>query len=283
MQPMAWTDLEVFLGVHRHGSHARAARALGVDPTTVGRRLVALEQALGATLFERTRTGLRATAAGLALLPRAERVEAELVAAARELSGADEQVRGAVRLTAADGLLHYVLIPALPALRAAYPELKIELRADTRVLDLARREADVAIRLTRPTERGLVARRLGEARFGLYASGAYLERRGTPRSVADLEGHDGIGFEPELDRLPQYRLLAHAAPALRSVMRANTTALQVAACLHGLGVALLPAYVAAQLSELRPGLPRLAPMPRELWSVVRSWKSLVLRASRFLR
>jgi DNA-binding transcriptional LysR family regulator len=265
--PMPWSDLEAFLAVAREGSHAKAGKALGVDPTTVGRRLAALEGELGARLFDRTPAGLVPTSAGRALVPRAERVEAELVAAARELSGADTRARGAVRLTSGDGVVRYVLVPALASLRAEHPALEVELRAETRMLDLSRREADVAVRLVRPKEPGLVARRLGAMAFGLFASQAYLSRRGTPRSTRDLAGHDWIGFEPALDRLPQNRWLAREVPGARRVVRANTTAVQVAACAEGLGLALFPLFVAPHEPRLVHVLPHVGPPAREAWAV----------------
>jgi DNA-binding transcriptional LysR family regulator len=264
---MPWSDLEVFLTVARNGSHARAGKALGVDPTTVGRRLAALEAELGARLFDRTPSGLVPTAAARALLPRAERIEAELFAAARELSGADRQASGSVRVTGGDGLLHYVLVPALAELRARHPALEIELRGDTRVLDLSRREADVAVRLVRPKEPGLAARRLGAMGFGIYASQAWLERRGAPRAVRDLATHEWIGFEAALDGLPQNRWLAREVPGLRYAVRANTTAAQVRACVSGLGVGLFPVFVEPAEPRLVRLLPRVAPPPRDLWAV----------------
>lgn len=265
---MLGIDLEVFLAVARGGSHAKAGKLLSVDATTVGRRLGALERALGAKLFQRDATGLSATAAGRALLPRAERVEAELSAAARELQGRDARVTGTVRITGGDGLVHDVLVPLLPALLRAHPGLSVELRADTRTLDLSRREADVALRLSRPREAGLVARKLAAVPFGLYASPEYLVRRGTPRSLADLSSHDFVAFEPELDRLPQNRWLTDTVGDLRPVVRANTTVVQTAACVAGLGIALFPTFVARREARLVRVLAGAPTPSRDLYAVV---------------
>lgn len=265
---LTWDDLRIFLAIHRRGSHGGAARLLGVVPTTIGRRLAALEAALGARLFDRTPTGLVATAEGAALLPRAERAEAEILAAQRELGGADARLSGPVRITASDGLLHYVLIPALAELRRKHPGITVELRADTRALDLSRREADVAVRLARPTEPALVGRRFGALEFGLYASPEYLERRGTPRALADLALHDLVGFDASLDELPQVRWLAKKLARPRWVVRATTTLAQVAACAEGLGIALLGTFVAAREPRLVPVLPAVQPPPRDAWVVV---------------
>ncbi len=267
---MAWDDFQVFLAVHRTGSHARAGRALGVDPTTIGRRLATLEAGLGARLFDRTPAGLVATPVAQALVPRLARVEAELLAAEHELRGADTRIDGPVRITASDGLVRYVLVPALVPLRRRHPGLAIELGTDTRTLDLSRREADVAVRLVRPTEPALVARKLGAMAFSLHASRAYLERSGTPRSTAELERHDWIGFESALDRLPQVTWLRRTVPRLRYAIRANTTAIHVAACTAGHGIALLPSFIAAHEPDLVPVLPRLAGPTRDLWAVAHS-------------
>lgn len=263
----SWDDLRVFLAVHRRSSHAAAGRELGVDATTIGRRLGALERSLGARLFDRTPSGLAPTEAGAALFARAERIEAEVLASEREIRGTDARLTGAVRVTAGDGLVHYVLVPALAELRRTHPGISVELRADTRSLDLSRREADVAVRLSRPREPSLVARRLGAMRFGLYAGRAYLARRGAPRTAGDLADHDFVGFEASLDDLPQVRWLRRAVPAVRWAVRASTTTAQVLACAEGLGVALLPTFAAAD-ARLVPLLPRLACPSREAWIVV---------------
>lgn len=264
----SWDDLRFFLAVHRRGSHAAASRELRVDPTTIGRRLGALERSLGARLFDRTPAGLAPTEAGAALFARAERIEAEVLASEREIRGADARLTGHVRVTAGDGLIHYVLVPALAELRRTHPGISIELRSDTRALDLSRREADVAVRLSRPREPSLVARRLGPMRFGLYAARAYLDRRASPRSAADLADHDFIGFEAALDDIPQVRWLRRTVPGIRWVVRASTTTAQVLACAAGYGVALLATFTEAADPRLVRVLPRLACPSRDAWLVV---------------
>jgi DNA-binding transcriptional LysR family regulator len=267
---MLWDDLRVFLAVHRLGSHKAAARWLGVDATTVGRRIGALEVALGARLFMRTPERSQATGAGLKLVPRAERMEAEALELERELQADDSRLEGSLRVTAADGLVNYVLLPALAGFRREHPLLNVELRADLRALDLSRREADVAIRLFRPKEPALVARRFSEVSFALYASDAYLERRGTPRRKDALSAHDFIGADVSLDDLPHSKWLRRTFPKARYVIRANSTTAQTLACLEGHGIALLPSFVAAREPKLRPVLPRLAGPNREMWIVTHS-------------
>jgi len=264
---MVWDDLRVFLAVHRLGSYKSAARALGVDATTVGRRIGTLETALGTRLFLRTPDRLQSTAAGLKLVPRAERMEAEALELERELQADDSKLEGSVRVTAPDGFVQYILLPALSRFRREHPRLCIEFRADVRVLDLSRREADVAVRLFRPKEPALVARRLGELRFALFASEAYLERRAAPRKLSALAAHDFIGADASLDDLPHAKWLRRAIPKARYALRANSTTAQALACTEGHGIALLPTFVAAREPKLLPVLPRLAGPTREVWAV----------------
>jgi DNA-binding transcriptional LysR family regulator len=268
MQPMLdWDDLRIFLAVHRQGAHGAAARALGVDPTTVGRRLGALEAALGVRLFVRTRAGLAATDEGARLYAHAERVEAEVVASERELGDARSALEGTVRLTAGDGIISYVLVPALGELLARHPALCVELRGEYRTVDLSRREADIALRFARPKAGALVSRRLGLARFGLFASESYLLRRGRPTREEALAEHDLIAYETGLDETaPMVWLRRRARGRLR--IRSSTTAAMVAACVAGQGIAI--AIEAAMRNQ--PGivhvLPRADIPSRDVWGVV---------------
>jgi DNA-binding transcriptional LysR family regulator len=267
MPPVIWDDLRVFLAVHRSGSHKRAGRMLGVAPTTVGRRIAALESALGVRVFLRTPERLQITAAGSKLVAHAERMEAQASDLERELSAADSRLEGSLRITAGDALVQYVLLPKLAELRREHPQLVFELRADTRMLDLSRREADLAVRLVRPKEPALIARRLGDMPMSLFASQDYLDRRGTPRALAALAAHDWIGFDASLDDLPQTKWLRRSVPEPRYVVRANTMSAQVTACAQGHGIALLPSFVAPREPQLRRLMPRLVGPSRELWAV----------------
>lgn len=267
VQLMNWDDLRFFLALSRAGSYKGAARDQRVDATTVGRRIAALEGALGVKLFARGPERAVPTAAGRALLPRAERVEAEIFATRRELESADERVEGSLRVTAGDGIVNYVLVPALPALTRRYPELSLELRGDTRALDLSRSEADMALRLFRPRERSLVVRRLAVCTFNLFASQSYLERFGAPRAVEALSQHAFVGFDASLDEAPQVTWLRGLVRKPRYTVRANTTTTQVLACAEGQGIALLPSYVQVHEQRLQRLLPRLVCPSRTLYSV----------------
>jgi DNA-binding transcriptional LysR family regulator len=263
---MQWDDLRIFLAVQRGGSHAAAARLVSVDASTIGRRLSALESALGARLFDRTPRGLFTSEAGTELLQRAERVEAEVLAAERALRGADARTGGKVRVTASDGLVTHVLLPRLGTLRRAHPELELELQVENRSLDLSRREADVALRLFRPRQPNLVARRLGAIRFGLYAAASYLETHKSPQRQSELKSHEFVVFDPGFET-PEARWLKKTLPVQRVGLRVNTTGALATACAEGHGLALLPTFVVAHDARLVPVLPRLSVPPRDVWAV----------------
>jgi DNA-binding transcriptional LysR family regulator len=262
-----WDDLRVALAVHRGRTLAAAGRMLGVDATTVGRRLTALEGALGARLFDRTPEGFTPTDAGRRAIAIAERTEDGVTDLARAVGGADARIEGTVRLTAGDGMLANVLVPALPVLLARHPGLRLELLAATRAYDLARREADLAVRLFRPREPALVTRRLADLPYGLYASPSYVARRGAPLRVSDLEKHDLLGFDASLERTPEMRWLLDRVPEDRFVARCSTTPVLVAACRAGLGIMACATPIAASEPELVRVLPRAALPAREAWAV----------------
>jgi DNA-binding transcriptional LysR family regulator len=264
---MPWEDFRTFLAVAREGSHAAAGRALRVDPTTVGRRVAALERALGARLFARTADGLRKTDAGERLLPRAERMEAEALAAERELAGDDASPEGSVRITGSDGLLDYVVVPGVSELLRSSARLVLSVRAETRILDLSRREADVALRLVAPKEPTLVARRVGSMTFGVFAAQALLDRVGRPRRLDDLRTQAFVGFDAEHAGLSSMRWLEKRVAPQRFTLRATTTSAQVRACRAGLGFALLPRFVAPHEPGLVQVLEHVAGPAREIWIV----------------
>jgi DNA-binding transcriptional LysR family regulator len=262
----SWDDLRVFLAVYRRASHAAAARMLRVDATTVGRRIGALEAALGSRLFARTPAGLTPTAAALALLPCAERMESEMLSAERAIAGSDERVEGDVCITAPDGTTTFILIPALASLRARHPALRPELVADSRALDLVRREADVAVRFFRPREDSLVVQRIGTITYALYAGESYLARRGRPRNQRELASHDWVGYGSALGR-PQPAWLRRLAPREKFVARVNTTTALVAACAAGYGLTVLGTMIAEHDPRLIRVLPRLTISKDDIWAV----------------
>lgn len=256
-----WEALRYFLEARRQRSLSQAARCLGVDHTTVSRRIAALERSVGASLFDRTPRGWEPTPAGEALLSRAERVEEAVLALERSLlPGAED--RGSVRIATTQQVATSVIVPALPALRARHPGIVVELVADNRSQSLARREADLAVRFGRPRDAGLVARKLGALAHAFYGA-----RAGRASGALDAEG-PFIGYGEALAQLEHERWLDEVLPGRTVVFRANTFASVMAAARAGVGVALLPCFAA----DPDPGLVRLSsslsPPTRELWLVV---------------
>ena len=262
--PLDWGNLRFFLELVRTGSLSGAARRLSVDRNTVARRVAALEEEIGLALFERGPQGWGRTPAGQELAELAGRVEEDVLALARHVDARDRAPSGTVRLTTAAHLAVNLLVPGVPALRERHPGLVLEIAADQRNFDLTRREADLALRLGRPRDAGLVTRKLSDVGFCFYASRSYLAGR---RGGVDFAHDAFIGFDDSLASAPQERWLARLAPDRRVVFRSNSTAsLQVAARL-GVGVAMLPCY----LAEPDPALSRLEgprPVDHELWLLV---------------
>lgn len=266
MQGLNWNDLRCVLAVARGGTLAAAARQLGVDETTVARRLAATEAALAARLFGRVATGrLKATPAGELAIGRAQRVEREVGELAAAIGGDDRTVAGSVSVTAVPILVHHVLVPALPQLRARYPALCLELTAEPRNVSLSTGEADIALRLARPSREAgaaVLARRVGTLQFAVYVP------RACPPGAEDRL--PWVGYTPAMAQLPQAGWLA-AIAARRGDLTPPITVGDAETVLHalraGLGRSLLPCAVADRLPELRRHtLPGHPPLPaREIW------------------
>jgi DNA-binding transcriptional LysR family regulator len=233
-----WNDLKAFLAVARGGSTLAAAKALGVNQTTVARRIEGLEADLGLRLFDRGQTGSRLTEAGRDLMAEAEKVER-----ASETFGARAQAHrrglaGTIRLTATEIIANNSLMPALAEFRKLYPEVQVDLVISDKALDIQGGEADVAIRsgqVLPPSD--LIARKLHEYDFALYCSRDYARQRGAPARLEDLKDHDLIGGDAELAEWPgmvwMFRQAGGKAPAARS----NTMGNLFHAVRAGLGIA----------------------------------------------
>src|SRR5262245_42532558 len=264
-----WDDLRYFLAVHRAQTLARAASALRINATTVGRRLQSLEEHAGARLFDRTPEGYVLTPAGRDLLPRAERMEAEARALEREISGADQRLEGKVRLSVTEMLGTRFIAPHLPEFAARYPEITIDLNCTNRPVSLGRREADIALRLAKPHEDNLVIRKLGAINLALYASPTYLDEHGTPRRPdTALSGHRAILFADSRAFAIENAWYEARLDGAQVVMRSDSVSSIYSATVAGLGIALLPRVVA----DADPSLVRVptksAPEPRVIWQAV---------------
>lgn len=255
MQDPDWNDMRFVLALARTGRLAAAARRLGVDDTTVARRVAAAERALGAPLFLRARDGRRElTGEGLAILPHAERMEAEaerLAAAAKGAAAAP----GTVRITATPIIANRLITPASPPFLAAHPELTIALLPDGRDYDLARREADLAIRLARPRKGGgeVKARRVGALGHGVF------------RAASGDPDPPWIAYEEASGHLPQAKWMAQIGAAPLAPLRVSDAETALEAAASGLGQAVLPLAVAVgdrRLKRVDIGAP---PPSRDVW------------------
>ena len=260
-----WTLYRTFLAVLRDGSLSAAARTLGLTQPTVGRQVEALEQALGLALFTRSLHGLAPTEAALELRPHAEALEASSDALLRAASGRGQDWRGTVRVTASEIIGGEVLPAIIGKLQDAHPGLVIELVLSNRVEDLLRRDADIAVRMVRPTQGPLVARHIGQVRLGLFAHRDYLRRHGTPKKLDDLSGHRMIGYDRETAFTRDVR--ARGVPLNRDMFTLRTDndlaalAAMRAAC--GIGVCQLP--LAARKPALVHVLPEAFKFPLDIW------------------
>jgi DNA-binding transcriptional LysR family regulator len=253
---MNWDDLRFVLALHKAGSLARAARELRVDHTTVGRRIEAVESDLGVRLFTRTTTGYVPTAEAERLLPDIEQVEAAVLSLERGAHASHDSLEGSVRITSGETFGACYLAPRLAAFGREHPGLTIELVTGGEVLDLARREADVAVRFFRSQHESLVVRRVAELAHALYASDDYLARRPL-QSADELHEHAILTTTPGpnvVEAAWMDRITLGARPAFVS----NLTTALVAAARAGAGIAVLPRY----LGDPEPTLRRL-PMPDE--------------------
>jgi DNA-binding transcriptional LysR family regulator len=262
---LEWNDLRFLLAVQRARTLSAAARKLGCDQTTVGRRLDALEQALDRRLFRRTPEGYFPTSEGELALARAERIEDEVMAMEREISGRDERPQGQVRLTTWESMGQHFLAQRLASFRQRYPDIELSLNMDNRPLNLSRREADLALRPGKPAQQELQVRKIGEVVAGLYAAPSYLKKRGEPRTVAELSGHDIVDDE---DRNYRLSLWLHGImkPG-RVTLRSDSSMVQATAAAGGAGIAVLFCYV----GDAHRGLKRILPddeLPSDLWIAV---------------
>jgi DNA-binding transcriptional LysR family regulator len=263
----AWDDLRFVLAVARSGNLASAAASLGVNHSTMFRRLNALEADLGSKLFERLGGDYRATPSGRRMIEAAERMETEALSLDRELSGRDTRLSGQLRVTCSETMAYKGLMPLIAQFRKMHPGIDIDLMVENRVIDMARREADVALRATRPSQGDLFGRKVADVYWGLFASGGYLKANGTPKALANLRDHAVIGW-PELSTHTKAgSWLASHVPAQAIGFRASGFVNQAIAARDGLGVALLPVYLAAGEKNLVPVLGRLKDLTTEMWIV----------------
>lgn len=263
-----WNDLRFLLAVGRSGTLAGAGAALGVDPTTVGRRIAALEQDLDVRLFDRTADGWVLTVAGRRVQSAAARAEAQLHDLDRKDMG-DAGPSGLVRVASTVSMTSRFVLPALRPIQARHCALRVEIIAGRAHADLLRRQADVALRMgPRPRQHSLVARKVAAVGWGFYASREYAERRGVGRGLRTLRRHEIVGFGESIAALPMGRWLERQAGEATVSLRINNVSDLGAACAAGWGLTLLPHFQAREHPEIRPVGWRESPAPTEMWVVV---------------
>ena len=245
-----WDDLRYFLRASQSGTLAGAARTMGVDHSTIGRRLTSLERALGAPLVIRAPDGLHLTPLGKSLVPLAEEMER----AALSIHGRATHRQARVRLAMPTGFTK-LFTANLARLRAAYPRLTLELLTSAKAVDLKRGEADLAIRSGPIPDQDLIARPLGESGFSLYASPAYIARRSMPADLDNLSGHDIVGYDLTLCEVPAAKWIEQRMRGATLALRSREMTDMLAAALSGAGLAVLPCLIGDDES----GLVRLTP------------------------
>jgi DNA-binding transcriptional LysR family regulator len=260
----SWDHYRTLLAVLDEGSLSGAARTLGLTQPTVGRHVEALEAELGAPLFTRSAGGLAPTEAALALRPHAEAMAAAAEALTRTASGEAETTRGVVRVTASNIVGVEVLPPMLAGFHAAHPEVTIELALSDRLEDLLRREADIAVRMVRPTQTALLAKRVGAVKLGLFAHRRYIEAHGAPESF-DHPGLAAIGYDRDLSM--QRALGERQVHVDRNMfaLRSDSDLAQLAALRAGFGVGATQLPIAARDPDLVPVLQDQFRFEFEVW------------------
>lgn len=255
-----WDDLRVFIAAARTESASAAAQRLGLDASTVGRRIAALEASLKATLFVRSAKGLRLTTTGARLLDAGLAAEAAMNLAAEV--GESDIVGGAIRISASEGFGGKVLAPALPQLRARHPGLTVELAANPGFMSPLRREVDMTVTLSEPASPRLLIEPLTDYQLGLYAAPAYLAARAAPESPADLDDAELVGYIDDQIYAPELRYLDEVRPGLTPSLASSSINAQREMIAAGAGVGVLPCFLAEGLVRVLPGQVRLT---RRFW------------------
>ena len=262
---IGWELYRSFLGVLREGSLSGAARALGITQPTAGRHVAALEKALGVVLFTRSQVGLMPTDLALALRGHAEAMESTAASLARAATSQGEGVRGVVRVSASEVIGVEVLPPIVARLREQHPALKVELVSTNRVQDLLRREADIAVRMMRPKQEQLVARRIGQIELGFHAPKDYLARHGTPRKLEELAAHSVIGYDQPS------AFVRNAGKSLKGFhreafsLRTDSDLTQLALIRAGAGIGICQVGLARRNEALVRLMPRTFSLKLETW------------------
>lgn len=264
---MDWDNLRVFLELARTQRLSDAAQHLGIDHSTVSRRVRRFEQQLGSRLFDRNNQGYSLTAQGHALMPFAEHIENTVSRAAEQVGGRNQALSGQVRIGATEGFGSYVLAPQLAHFCSRHPGLRIDVLPVPRFVSLSKREADFAVTVERPDEGSYVVAKLCDYALKLYATPQYLATHAPIRSKSDLQQHPFYAYVDELVFSAELRYLQQVAAGLAVALRSSSVIAQYAAARQGLGVAILPCFLAQQDSGLAAVLDGEVAIQRSFWLV----------------
>jgi DNA-binding transcriptional LysR family regulator len=261
---MAWDDLRIFLSVARAESLSGAGRGLGLDPATVGRRIQRLEEESGQLLFAKSPQGYDLTEAGTRLLPHAEAAELALAEAADAMRGEGGGLSGTIRIGAPDGCANFLLPQVCAAIQAMHPLLDIQVVALPRVVNLTKREADMAISVSAPATGRLTVRKIADYQLFLAASRRYLRNAPKITSIADLASHPVVGYIPDMITDPELDYLAEIG-APRVQFASNSVSVQFNHLVRGFGVGIVHDFAMRFGPGLRRILPETVGLTRSFW------------------
>jgi DNA-binding transcriptional LysR family regulator len=266
---ISWDDLRIFLEVGRHKTLSAAARQLGVDDSTVSRRMAQLETSVGETIFVRGRNGYQLTAKGNELLGCVQDMESSALAIMESRGSRDRRnPRGRVRLATMEGIATLYLAAEFVRMRERHPELEIELVTSSQAVNVSRREADLFLSFFRAEGRGLRGEPIGQFDLHLYGTAAYLQRHGTPRTIEDLGSHVFASYVDDLVHLDTVRWLREIVSDPRVVFHSSSMLAQMSAAAAGVGLVMLPAFAQPERVGLQRVLGEQTHVSRVLWLTV---------------
>jgi DNA-binding transcriptional LysR family regulator len=263
-----WNGLRSFLAIARAGRLTAAATRLRVDHMTLSRRIAALEHGLKARLFDRSPSGYSLTEAGQRLLPIAEQMESLAVGVLEAVGGTAATIEGTVRIGSPEGFGSYFLAPRIGRLTERHPLLNVQLVAASTVFSLAKRDADIAIAVSRPAGGRLAVSKLIDYDLALYAAPSYLETHEGIGSPDDLRDHRFVSYIDDLLNFPELDFLQDVAPGGSTALESSNLVAQLKATLAGAGLCVLPAFLAGQETGLVRVLPEQVRLTRSLWLIV---------------
>ena len=260
-----WNDLRYFLELSRQGKLVRAAKRLHVDHTTVSRRITALEKQLDVRLFDKSPGGYQLTDAGLRLLPLAEQMETCSIQLYQDIAGKDARLGGTVRVAAPEALGSQVISRHVTEFCHEHPDIEIELVAETRRMSLSKREADIAISLSRPESGRLIAWKLCDYRLRLYATRNYLAGHPPITCLEDLSRHGFVSYIEDLIEMPELRFFDTTIKNAQVVFRSTNVSAQFNAILDGIGLGMVHCFMAQREASLQVILPEHISVERTYW------------------